>query len=609
MSFLTNLSIKNKLVGIILLTTIAAIGLGITLVIIYTIQTYKDDMKNNTIVNAKLIGDYCVTPLSFEDSDGAEEILERLATLPYIVNGCVYNNSGIPFAIYEKISGLNIPASIENKATYYYSDKYFEVFQPIVYQGQQYGTIYLKASTEMLNQKISNHLFTMFAVMGILILISYFLAAKLQIIISKPILELAEVTGKISTEADYSHRVTKPGNDEIGKLYDGFNNMLEQIQQRQIERDKVEYALRESEERFRNIYENSTVGIYQTTSDGKILMANPTLVYMLGFTTTEEFKNYNTSNFYINENERDIFIKILRREKTIFGYETTLRKLDGSQIIISESARLVTDENGKELYLEGFIEDITDRKRYENALIDARIKAEEADKLKSEFLAQISHEIRTPVNVILNFTSLIKDSVKDKVDQELFESFQSVDNAGLRIIRTIDLILNMSEIQTGTYEPKFREVDVYSDILLSLQKEFRFHAASKKLDLVFKNSAQEPIVSVDEYSVSQIFANLIDNSIKYTKKGKIEVTVKNEIDDDVTVCVADTGMGIAAEYLDHLFEPFSQEEVGYTRKYDGTGLGLALVKKYCEINNAEITVQSIKGEGAAFTVVFKKSSA
>jgi len=248
------------------------------------------------------------------------------------------------------------------------------------------------------------------------------------------------------------------------------------------------------------------------------------------------------------------------------------------------------------------------RKEYREELIAARKEAEKSDRLKSEFLAQMSHEIRTPLNNILNFTSLIKEEVKEHLNEDLLTGFHTIKHASERLIRTIGLILNMSEIQTGSYRLNPTKFDLYSDILENLYDTFKQEANEKKLKFTLHNNAETTYIKADRYSTGQIFSNLIDNAIKFTPKGKVEIVVKNSEDKKVIVKVIDTGVGISKEYLPNLFNPFSQEQQGYTRKFDGNGLGLTLSKQYCNLNNAQIDVSSKKDVGSIFTVKFNAFS-
>lgn len=237
-------------------------------------------------------------------------------------------------------------------------------------------------------------------------------------------------------------------------------------------------------------------------------------------------------------------------------------------------------------------------------LIKAKSEAETANRLKSEFLAQMSHEVRSPINTILNFVSLIKEDIPGPINAEMQYSFSAIDNSSKRLIRTIDMILNMSQVQAGHIECNYQVLDMEKDVLQAIIIDYSSVAAAKKIKLSFSNDSGNSKVIADLYSVNQICINLIDNAIKYTREGEIKVRIYQETSGEVCVDVSDTGIGISEEYMGKLFTPFSQEEQGYTRKYDGNGLGLALVKKYCELNNAQIDVKSKKGVGSVLSVKF-----
>ncbi len=276
-------------------------------------------------------------------------------------------------------------------------------------------------------------------------------------------------------------------------------------------------------------------------------------------------------------------------------YKAPLRDEMGKIIGIVGSARIVTKE--KELQEE--------REKIILELKEAIEQAEKANQLKSEFLAQISHEIRSPLNVILSFNEMINYELRDTENELFNEAFTSIEHAGRRIIRTIELILNMSEIQKGIYEPEFRKIDLAPEILSPLFEEYKHAAKKKNIEFIDSfNDCSFPLL-LDFYSAGQIFANLIDNAIKYTEKGKVIINAFVDDENRLTVTVEDTGIGIAEEFLPTLFSPFTQEEQGYARTFDGNGLGLSLVKNYCSLNNAEIEVESKKGKGTKFIVTFK----
>jgi signal transduction histidine kinase len=236
----------------------------------------------------------------------------------------------------------------------------------------------------------------------------------------------------------------------------------------------------------------------------------------------------------------------------------------------------------------------------------AKEEAENANRLKTEFLAQMSHEIRTPLNTSLNFMSKIKWQLQDNLTPELNADFGVIENSDRRLIRTIDLILNMSQMQLGTYKPVFAELDL-KDIVDNLQYEFVSPCQSKGVEFNVYYKVNEAKINCDNFSVSEIIKSILDNAVKYTDKGRVELTLEKNFKDEFCITVIDTGKGISEDFIPKLFQLFTQEDHGYDRRYEGNGLGLALAKKYCDLNNAEINVESELNKGSRFTVTFHKT--
>ncbi len=367
----------------------------------------------------------------------------------------------------------------------------------------------------------------------------------------------------------------------------------------------IEDALKKSEEKHKVIFNNASDSIIICDLNGKILDVNKVCAQALEY-SKEELLNKNLLDlispiYYSYLNDK---LSNLKKHGSV-TFELVHVTKQGKIIPIESRSKIIEYENQKVVI--SIIRDITERKKYESDLRTAKEKAEVADKLKSEFLAQMSHEIRTPINNILSFSELIKEELDEIITDELKTSFEIINRAGGRIIRTIDLLLHMSELQTGSYEYCPEKIDVYSEILEKLFIEFSIYAIQKGLDIkIFKNTSNTELI-IDEKSVYQIFSNLIDNAIKYTPEGFVHISIGKTEKNKIYVDIADSGIGISKEYLPDLFTPFTQEEQGYTRKFEGNGLGLALVKKYVELNSAEIEIQSIKGKGTTVRIIFKNN--
>ena len=372
------------------------------------------------------------------------------------------------------------------------------------------------------------------------------------------------------------------------------------------ERKRAEQEIISQKNRFAQLFENSPIAISLLDDQDRVVFINESFSALFGY-YQEEIRGKSLTDLIVPPELKDEAVNYSNATKSghQINKESYRKKKDGSNIFVQVIGVPIVI-NDKTIGIYGMYVDLTQRKDAEDKMKSAKELAEQSDRLKTEFLAQMSHEIRTPINIMAGNVDYLKDLFSEKMDADARDCFEGIDLASKRIIRTIDLTLNVAELQTSGYNPQFVKVDLNSEILRKLYQEHQLSAKQKGLELIYKCELKETKILADEYSVTQIFANLVDNAIKYTKKGKVEILLDKNISGNIMVEIKDTGIGMSKKFLPKIFELFVQEEQGYTRSFDGNGLGLALVKNYCGINNAVIEVESEKNVGTTFRVTFSR---
>jgi signal transduction histidine kinase/FixJ family two-component response regulator len=277
--------------------------------------------------------------------------------------------------------------------------------------------------------------------------------------------------------------------------------------------------------------------------------------------------------------------------------EFRVARNDGKEVWAQFTAKVIEDAAGRPTRLIGTLQDITDRKRAEAAMTEAKLNAEAANHAKSVFLATMSHEIRTPLNGVLGMAQAMAADALEPVQRDRLDVIRQSGEALLAILNDI---LDLSKIEAGKLELEEIDLDL-GDIARGAHAAFTALANKKGLSFALDIDAAQGVYRGDPTRLRQILYNLISNALKFTEQGEIRVTASYD-GAELRLQVCDTGMGMSAEVVDGLFEKFNQAHASTTRRFGGTGLGLSICRELAELMGGSIEVESAIGQGATFTV-------
>ncbi len=507
MRFLQNLSIKHRLTVIIMVACFSTLLIVGGFFAAWEWSNTRRDMVRDLSIHAEMLAENCQAALMFNDRAAAEQTLKSLEAEPSIIACCIRDTDKKQFATYFSENAQDV--SFENlyydaDARHVFEGNTLTILRPITLDGENIGIIYLKADLGQMYARIWRDTGTI----GILIILcsiaAYPVSSWLQRIISGPILELTTAARRVSEDKEYSVRVKKTSNDEVGLLVDSFNDMLVQIQQR----------------------------------DSALVKAN-----------------------------EDLESRV--RERT-----AELTRINSQLEESVERANMLAKD------------------------------AIFANQCKSEFLANMSHEIRTPMNAIIGFTGILADDQDLSEEQREYVGIMS--DAGQNLLTLINDILDFSKIEANKLETELLNCSL-GEILNAFESLMRPKAEEKGLEFkIIEHGGLPSRICTDPVRLRQCLINLVSNAIKFTEEGHIHVNVSLQDDESkphIRFDVEDTGIGIAEDRLDHVFELFTQADGSHTRKYGGTGLGLAITKRLAEILNGRITVESVEGRGSVFSLI------
>ena len=351
------------------------------------------------------------------------------------------------------------------------------------------------------------------------------------------------------------------------------------------------------------LYDPIHIPIEIINEEGKIVYVNPAFIYQWDYNFAE-LKEYSVFNDPEIKNSKVLEnIKYVFKDKTnisIDNYSDTLLRSKQITKPIFRTKIFYLTINSKD-FVVLMHEDQSEVVLMNEEFNKARDAQKEADRLKNNFLNVLSHELRTPLNIILGYSSIIKESMKDKISPEDRVYLDNLYSGSERLFKSITQMLEFAQIEAENYKLNFETINLIT-ILQSCIASMKETIKNKKVELNSNFNAQEIYVNVDIQCVENIVNNLLNNAIKFTKQGFVEIETNTLLERELAIIrIKDSGVGISAEYMDHLFQPFSQEDLNIGRNYEGNGLGLALSKRYVEKMGGSLLVDSIKGVGSTIT--------
>jgi PAS domain S-box-containing protein len=376
------------------------------------------------------------------------------------------------------------------------------------------------------------------------------------------------------------------------------------------ERRQTELALMESEEKYRNLYENSPNGVFLTNKNGLILDMNTSAERILGYSKNELLgKNYLEFNIVNTEQVsliKNMYKKLIKGEKPK-PIELQIKKKNGSTAWIFFQNSMIKLNN--EIIVESIAQNITDKKKAENLIIEENKRLLELNKMKSELISRVSHELKTPITSIFGGTQILLELYKDQTGSDALEFIELINRGGKRLKLLIENLLDASRIESEKFILNLQKANI-SEIIRNCIND-NHYLATKRNIIVELNLPDVVTLKIDKMRIEQVITNLFSNAIKNTpKQGIIKITLE-EKGENVYFTIKDTGIGLTEVEMDKLFTKFGKVE-RYGQKMDvdieGSGLGLYISKEIVDLHEGQIWVESEgRNKGSTFFIKLPKN--
>ena len=385
---------------------------------------------------------------------------------------------------------------------------------------------------------------------------------------------------------------------------------------------RLDQRLRDQQFYTRSLIESNIDALMTTDPQGVISDVNQQMIALTG-RTRDELIGAPCKNFFTDPARADAAIKRVLTENKVSNYELTVRAQNGEETVVSYNAATFHNRDRKLQGVFAAARDVTELKRFERALQEKNVELEHASRMKSEFLATMSHELRTPLNAIIGFSEALKDGLMGTMSDTQQEFIGDIFTSGQHLLSLINDILDLSKVEAGMMALELEAVDLKS-LLSSSLSIVREKAAAQHIHLELETGEDLGVPQLDMRKTKQIVYNLLSNAVKFSANGS-RVTLRarrvprssvgtlsgawpvhtfplvdSEYNEFLEISVLDSGIGISRENMVKLFQAFSQIDSSLARKFEGTGLGLAMVKLLAELHGGTVAVASAESEGACF---------